>query len=115
MSHVSHPSTPEEIDALRRRALTALQDAGLGDVVAAGSVQVSAAGLSLHLGVAEARRFVDQVELLAGETCRPGLGSALPPSASDRLRQVFEEVHTVPTGYEAARILPRSGSVASHA
>lgn len=115
MTHVSHPSTPEEIDALRRRALSALRDAGLGDCVSAGVVQVSATGLSLHLGVAETRRFVDRLEDLAVDPCSPDFGPARSTSASDRLRQVFEEVHTVPTGYEAARILPRPGSVPSHA
>lgn len=115
MTHVPHPSTPEETDALARRALSALRDAGLGEFVSAGSVQVSASGLSLHLGVAETRRFVDRLEDLAGDSCSAGVGTAHPSSASDPLRQVFEEVHTVPTGYEAARIVTRPGSVHSHA
>lgn len=115
MTHVPHPSTPEEIDALRRRALSALRDAGLGEIASSVTVQVSATGLSLSLGVTETRQFVDQLERLALDPCRAGTGSPQPLNSSDRLRHVFEEVHTVPTGYAEARIVPRPGSVPSRA
>lgn len=107
MPHVPDPSTPEEADALRRRLLTALAATGLGDYVSPEAVEVDDAGITVALGLREARWFVNRLEDLAPVGSPAHESDRHEIAERERLRVVLEEVHTVPTGYEAARIIPR--------
>ena len=91
--------------ALERRLRSALADAGLSGTLSPGSVRITEEGVSLNVSMNEARWFTNQISDLAEGFSNPVVSCA---NAKDKtqteLALLFEEVHTVPTGYKPAKV-----------
>ena len=91
--------------ALERRLRSALADAGLSGTLSPGSVRITEEGVSLNMSMNEARGFANQILDLAVGSCNTVVASA---NAKDKtqteLALLFEEVHTIPTGFKPAKV-----------
>ena len=91
--------------AFERRFRSALADAGLSGTLSPGSVRITEEGVSLNMSMNEARWFANQIFDLA-----VGAGNTVVASANAKdktqteLALLFEEVHTIPTGYKPAKV-----------
>jgi len=91
--------------ALERRFRSALADAGLSGTLSPGSVRITEEGVSLNMSMNEARWFANQIFDLA-----VGAGNTVVASANAKdktqteLALLFEEVHTIPTGFKPAKV-----------
>ena len=91
--------------ALARRLRTALADAGLSGSVPPSSVHVTEEGVSLTMSMNEARWFTNQISDLAEGSSNPVVSAAQKTDKSQKeLALLFEEVHTIPTGYKPAKV-----------
>jgi len=98
-------STDRERAALKRRLLSAVADAGLGGLLPPNSVHVTAEGVSLNMDINNARWFTNHIADIAdGST---SVAQTTKNSKQEQLALVFQEVHTTPTGYSPARIVPK--------
>ena len=91
--------------ALERRFRSALADAGLSGTLSPGSVRITEEGVSLNMSMNEARWFANQIFDLAESSSNTVVASA---NAKDKtqteLALLFEEVHTIPTGFKPAKV-----------
>ncbi len=91
--------------AFERRFRSALADAGLSGTMSPGSVRITEEGVSLNMSMNEARWFANQIFDLAVGSGNTVVASA---NAKDKtqteLALLFEEVHTIPTGYKPAKV-----------
>ena len=94
--------------ALERRLRTALADAGLSGSVPPSSVHVTEEGVSLTMSMNEARWFTNQISDLAEGTVTAGVvAQTTTKPTQHELALVFEEVHTLPTGYKPAKVIAK--------
>jgi hypothetical protein len=91
--------------AFERRFRSALADAGLSGTLSPGSVRITEEGVSLNMSMNEARWFANQIFDLAVGSGNTVVASA---NAKDKtqteLALLFEEVHTIPTGFKPAKV-----------
>ena len=91
--------------ALERRLRSALADAGLSGTLSPGSVRITEEGVSLNMNMNEARWFTNQISDLAEGSCNTVVTCANTQDKSQtELALLFEEVHTIPTGYKPAKV-----------
>ena len=91
--------------ALERRLRSALADAGLSGTLSPSSVRITEEGVSLNMSMNEARWFTNQIFDLAEGSSNPMVASANAKDKSQtELALLFEEVHTIPTGYKPAKV-----------
>jgi hypothetical protein len=91
--------------ALERRLRSALADAGLSGTLSPGSVRITEEGVSLNMNMNEARWFTNQISDLAEGSNNPMVSSAQSKDkVQTELALLFEEVHTIPTGYKPAKV-----------
>ena len=108
MNRDESTNSKRALAALRRRMLTALADAGFGRMVPASAVNVTDEGVSLNMSMDEARWFTNQIEDIAdGSTIPSVVPQTTKNSKQEELALVFQVVHTNPTGYSSARIVPK--------
>ena len=94
--------------ALERRLRTALADAGLSGSVPPSLVHVTEEGVSLTMSMNEARWFTNQISDLAEGTVTVGVvAQTTTKPTQHELALVFEEVHTLPTGYKPAKVIAK--------
>lgn len=100
--------SPRECAALKRRLIAALADAGLGGMVPPSAVSVTEQGVSLNMNINEARWFTNHITDIADGSTNPSVvPQTTTNSKQEQLALVFQEVHTTPTGYSPARIVPK--------
>jgi hypothetical protein len=91
--------------ALERRLRSALADAGLSGTLSPSSVRITEEGVSLNMSMNEARWFTNQISDLAEGSSSPVItGAQTKNKAQTELALLFEEVHTIPTGYKPAKL-----------
>ena len=91
--------------ALERRLRSALADAGLSGTLSPGSVRITEEGVSLNMSMNEARWFANQIFDLAEGSTNPVVSAAQKTDKSQKeLALLFEEVHTIPTGFKPAKV-----------
>lgn len=91
--------------ALERRLRSALADAGLSGTLSPGSVRITEEGVSLNMSMNEASWFTNQISDLAEGSTNPVISSAhTKDKTQTELALLFEEVHTIPTGYKPAKV-----------
>ena len=91
--------------ALERRLRSALADAGLSGTLSPGSVRITEEGVSLNMSMNEARWFTNQISDLAEGSHHPVVSAMQKTDATQKeLALLFEEVHTIPTGYKPAKV-----------
>lgn len=94
--------------ALERRLRSALADAGLSGTLSPGSVRITEEGVSLNMSMNEARWFTNQISDLAEGTVTVGVvAQTTTKPTQHELALVFEEVHTLPTGYKPAKVIAK--------
>ena len=91
--------------ALERRLRSALADAGLSGTLSPGSVRITEEGVSLNMSMNEARWFTNQISDLAeGSTNTVVSATQKTDKSQKELAVLFEEVHTIPTGFKPAKV-----------
>ena len=91
--------------ALERRLRSALADAGLSGTLSPGSVRITEEGVSLNMSMNEARWFTNQISDLAeGSTNTVVPATQKTDKSQKELALLFEEVHTIPTGFKPAKV-----------
>lgn len=91
--------------ALERRLRSALADAGLSGTLSPGSVRITEEGVSLNMSMNEARWFTNQISDLAeGSTNTVVSATQKTDKSQKELALLFEEVHTIPTGFKPAKV-----------
>ena len=91
--------------ALERRLRSALADAGLSGTLSPGSVRITEEGVSLNMSMNEARWFTNQISDLAeGSTNTVVSATQKTDKSKKELALLFEEVHTIPTGFKPAKV-----------
>ena len=91
--------------ALERRLRSALADAGLSGTLSPGSVRITEEGVSLNMSMNEARWFTNQISDLAeGSTNTIVCAAQKTDKSQKELALLFEEVHTIPTGFKPAKV-----------
>ena len=91
--------------ALERRLRSALADAGLSGTLSPGSVRITEEGVSLNMSMNEARWFTNQIfDLAEGSTNTVVSATQKTDKSQKELALLFEEVHTIPTGFKPAKV-----------
>ena len=91
--------------ALERRLRSALADAGLSGTLSPGSVRITEEGVSLNMSMNEARWFANQIfDLAEGSTNTVVSATQKTDKSQKELALLFEEVHTIPTGFKPAKV-----------